>query len=110
MHFSPAHTRLATLSLAITLGFSIGCAKRNEPAKPPRSLRAPSMEEVLNSGPDLWGEASLKQPGGPSYEYFENLLPPMRYCDAPFRHYPITLGSPNSPIKARLVSNGSAIN
>ncbi|MGB7160289.1 MAG: hypothetical protein WBD40_19635 [Tepidisphaeraceae bacterium] len=111
MHFSAACARYAVLGLVITLLPATGCAKRNGSAKPPTSLGSPaSMEQVLDSGPDLWGEASLKQPGGPNYEYFENLLPPMRYVDAPFRHYPITLGAPGSPIKARLISNGSAIN
>ena len=65
---------------------------------------------MLAAGPDLWGEASLKLPDGPSYEYFVPLLPPMRYCDAPFRHYPITLSAPGAVTKARYVSNGSAIN
>ena len=96
-----------------------GCAKKNTPAPdktaagaalPPPPKGAASVAEALDAGVDLWGEASLKQPGGPSYEYFANLLAPMRYVDAPFRHYPLTLGAPHSPLKARLVSNGSAIN
>lgn len=99
-----------------TLMIAAGCAKPNgvaaeqHAAPPPPPKGTASVEEVLNSGVDLWGEASLKQPGGPSYEYFANLLAAMRYCDAPFRHYPLALGAPHSPIKARLISNGSAIN
>lgn len=52
----------------------------------------------------------MAQPGGPSYEYFEKLLPPLRYVNAAFRHYPIALCAPFSPFHARLVSNGSAVN
>jgi hypothetical protein len=69
-----------------------------------------TIDEVLASPRDLWGEASLEQPGGPSYEFFEPLLPPLRYCDAPFRHYPIVLSAPGAPVKARVISNGSMVN
>src|SRR5215217_4830724 len=72
--------------------------------------RAGSVNEVLQSNVDIWGEAALRQPGGPTYEHFEKLLPPLRYVDASFHHYPITLSAPSSPTKARLVSNGSAVN
>jgi hypothetical protein len=59
---------------------------------------------------DVWGEAALRQPDGPSYEFFRDLLPPLRYVNTAFRHYPIMLSAPLSVCKARLVSNGSAIN
>lgn len=75
---------------------------RNEPV--------PSLSEAISARHDLWGEAALRQPGGPSYEFFAKLLPPLRYVDAPFRHYPIVLSAPGSTGKARLVSNGSALN
>jgi hypothetical protein len=52
----------------------------------------------------------MRQPDGPSYDYFAKLLPPLRYVNAAFRHYPIVLSAPRSPVKARLVSNGSAVN
>src|SRR5690349_16533990 len=76
------------------------------------SVRAagPAPEEVIAAKTDLWGEAALRQPGGPSYEFFAGLLPPLRYVDADFRHYPIVLSAPGAPVKARLVSNGSAVN
>ncbi|HTL30880.1 MAG TPA: hypothetical protein VL282_16740 [Tepidisphaeraceae bacterium] len=74
------------------------------------STRAQTTQEVIDSKIDLWGEAALKQPGGPSYEYFAKLLPPLRYVDTDFLHYPIVLCAPGSTVKARLVSNGSAIN
>ena len=81
----------------------------DETYKPPAG--AATMEEVIRSGRDLWGEAALKQPGGPSYEYFAKLLPPLRYADPPLLHYPITLSAPGgAPVKARFISNGSAIN
>lgn len=73
-------------------------------------VNAQSVEQAADSGPDLWGEAALRQPGGPTYAFFEKLLPPLRYVDAEFHHYPITLSAPGNPTKARFVSNGSAIN
>jgi hypothetical protein len=72
--------------------------------------RLPSVQEMANSKQDVWGEASLRQPGGPSYEFFKDLLPPLRYVNTAFRHYPIVLSAPKARIKARWVSNGSAIN
>lgn len=67
-------------------------------------------EQAIASKIDLWGEAALKQPRGPTYAYFEKLLPPLRYVDADFRHYPIVMSAPGSLVKGRLVSNGSSIN
>src|SRR5688572_25881065 len=74
------------------------------------TARLATPQEVIDSKADLWGDAALKQRGGPSYEFFEKLLPPIRYVDADFRHYPIVLSAPGAPVKGRLVSNGSAIN
>src|SRR5438093_10784342 len=59
---------------------------------------------------DLWAQAAIRQPDGPSYEFFKDLLPPLRYVNTEFRHYPIVLGTPAGNIKARYVSNGSAVN
>jgi hypothetical protein len=70
----------------------------------------PALRNVLESGRDLWGEQAMKQPNGPSYDFFAGLLPPLRYCNAEFRQYPIVLSAPGAPVKARLVSNGSAVN
>src|SRR2546429_9652483 len=70
----------------------------------------PTLEDVLASRSDLWGEAALRQPDGPSYEFFEKLLPPPRYVNADFKYYPIALSAPNAKVKARLISNGSGIN
>ncbi len=52
----------------------------------------------------------MRQTNGPNYDFFANLLPPLRYVNASFRFYPIVLSAPNAPVKARLISNGSAIN
>ena len=52
----------------------------------------------------------MAQPNGASYEFFEPLLPPLRYVNADFHYYPIVLSAPNSKIKARLISNGSGVN
>jgi hypothetical protein len=71
---------------------------------------AATLEDVLAAKEDLWGLAAMQQSNGPSYEFFADLLPPLRYVNAQFRYYPIVLGAPGSVQKARLVSNGSAIN
>ncbi len=70
----------------------------------------PTLDEALASQRDLWGEAAIAQPNGPSYEFFAPLLPPPRYVNADFRHYPIVLSAPNAPVKARLIANGSGVN
>jgi hypothetical protein len=70
----------------------------------------PSVQEMAASRRDVWGEAALRQPDGPSYEFFKDLLPPLRYVNTAFRHYPIVLSAPGAAMKARWVSNGSAVN
>jgi hypothetical protein len=70
----------------------------------------PALEEALKSKLDVWGEAAMRQPNGPSYEFFAPLLPPPRYVNADFHYYPIILSAPNAAIKARLISNGSGVN
>ncbi|HEV2294760.1 MAG TPA: hypothetical protein VGR35_12975 [Tepidisphaeraceae bacterium] len=70
----------------------------------------PGVKAALAAKTDLWGELSMRQPNGPSYAFFEELLPPLRYVDTPFRHYPLALAAPLGPRKARVVSNGSGIN
>src|SRR5437016_10509245 len=70
----------------------------------------PSVQEMATSRQDVWGEEAVHQPGGPSYEFFKDLLPPLRYVNTAFRHYPIVLSAPLAPVKARWVSNGSAVN
>ena len=62
-----------------------GCASRTSQS----TERLATTQEAIGSRVDLWGEAALREPDGPSYEFFEKLLPPIRYVDADFRHYPV---------------------
>lgn len=61
----------------------------------------PPLEEAITATRDLWGEAALAQPNGPSYEFLAPLLPPPRYVNADFRHYPIILCPPARSRPAR---------
>ncbi len=70
----------------------------------------PTLDEALAAKTDVWGDAAMRQPDGASYAFFAHLLPPLRYVNADFRHYPIVLSAPVATKKARLISNGSAIN
>jgi hypothetical protein len=70
----------------------------------------PTPAEALQATRDVWGEAAMAQPNGASYEFFAPLLPPPRYVNADFRHYPIVLSAPRAKVKARLISNGSGVN
>ncbi|MEQ2007056.1 MAG: hypothetical protein ABMA26_09670 [Limisphaerales bacterium] len=69
-----------------------------------------TRDEALAAKLDLWGDAALRQTNGPTYEFFAPLLPPLRYVNADFHHYPIVLSAPGAPVKARLISNGSGVN
>ncbi|HKB02950.1 MAG TPA: hypothetical protein VKD90_12065 [Gemmataceae bacterium] len=70
----------------------------------------PSPREMAAAKEDVWGEAAIRHPDGPSYEFFKDLLPPLRYVNTAFKHYPIALCAPGHVVKARFVSNGSGIN
>ena len=98
---------LARLALLAVFPGGFGLAQLHG-AAPPASL--PPLETALASKLDLWGEAAMAQPNGASYAFFAPLLPPPRYVNADFRYYPIVLSAPNSPVKARLISNGSGVN
>lgn len=74
------------------------------------AAEVPSPSTMAQARDDVWGTASLHQPGGPSYEFFKGLLPPLRYVNTEFRHYPIMLSAPAGPVKARWISNGSGVN
>ncbi len=69
-----------------------------------------SPQQIIESKIDLLGEAALNQPGGPSLEFFADKLPPLRYVDALYKHYPIVLAGPRSLVKGKLLSNGAIIN
>src|SRR4051812_15641089 len=96
--------RLAA-ALAICVGFLRGL-----PAAQLLSGQTPSFEEAIAAREDVWGLAAMQQTNGASYEFFEKLLPPLRYVNAAFHYYPISLSAPNAPVKARLISNGSGLN
>jgi hypothetical protein len=68
------------------------------------------LQEALAASHDIWGELAMRQPNGPNFEFFAKRLPPLRYVNTEFRHYPILLSAPNAKYKARLTSNGSALN
>jgi hypothetical protein len=72
--------------------------------------KAASVQEMIDSATDAWGDAAMRQPNGASYEFFKDLLPPVRWVNAEFRDYPIVLSAPRAPQKVRLISNGGAIN
>jgi hypothetical protein len=69
-----------------------------------------TFSNAITSKRDAWGEAAMTQPNGPSYEFFESLLPPPRYVNSDFRYYPLVLSAPKAKVKARLISNGSGVN
>src|SRR6185369_17500931 len=53
-----------------------------------------SVKEMIDARTDVWGDAAMRQPNGASYEFFKDLLPPLRWVNAEFRHYPIVLSAP----------------
>jgi hypothetical protein len=91
--------------LVVVLGVSTVGVCFAEPPSFPKT-----KEEVIALREDVWAEAAIRQPGGPSYEFFRDLFPPLRYVNTAFRQYPIELSAPGAKVKARYVSNGSAIN
>ncbi|MCX6375028.1 MAG: hypothetical protein NTU88_03125, partial [Armatimonadetes bacterium] len=72
--------------------------------------KIPTVQEAIASKTDVWGDRAMKQPNGPSYEFFAKLMPPLRYVDTSFFHYPIVLSAPSGKVKGRFVSNGSMVN
>ncbi|MEI7567047.1 MAG: hypothetical protein WCJ10_04365, partial [Opitutaceae bacterium] len=102
-----------TIPRSSFLGLALACIAT--PQLPLQAATAPApilpnLETALAAKLDLWGEAAMAQPNGASYDFFAPLLPPPRYVNADFRYYPIVLSAPNSPVKARLISNGSGVN
>lgn len=101
VHYEPWEGKMVRVFLVILLLAMAVQAKAD--------IKSEVMKAV-NSKTDYWGEMAMKQPGGPSYEFFANLLPPLRYVDASFFQYPIVLSAPSAQVKARFVSNGSSVN
>src|SRR5262249_60242741 len=77
---------------------------------PPDPAPPAARRERGRASTGVGGEPPRRQPDGPSYEFFKDLLPPVRYVNTAFRHYPIVLSAPAAPVKARWVSNGGAVN
>jgi hypothetical protein len=103
--------RVCYLLLSVLLqGWPASSAPAEGKSIPRPSLSLPSLEEACTAKEDLWGLAAMRQTNGASYEFFEKLLPPLRYVNADFHYYPIVLSAPNAAVKARLISNGSGIN
>src|SRR5438045_4597293 len=100
--------RLVRLVLLFALGFSLPAIAAS--TRDAKIAAIPSLQEVVSARKDVWGELAMAQSNGPSYEFFENLLPPPRYVNADFRFYPLVLSAPNAKTKARLISNGSGVN
>jgi len=98
---------IAALMLAAPSGAS---AQEADTSAPPAKEPATVWERMLASARDVYGEEAMLRPNGASYDFFRDLLPPLRYVNAAFRHYPIVLGTTGGLHKPRLVSNGSAIN
>ncbi len=88
----------------LILAFIVGCEF------PSRAEKLPPLDKAVKSKADVYGEAAMREKNGASYEFFEKIMPPVRYVNADFRYYPIVLSAPNAEVKARLVSNGSALN
>ena len=55
-----------------------------------------NIDAVIEAGTDLLGEIALNQADGPTYEFFADLMPPLRYVNAAFRQYPLVLAAPRN--------------
>src|SRR2546430_16676791 len=91
---------LATLRVLSILTLAIALIAAN-----PARADLPTSQQVLDSEKEILGELALKEPGGPSYEFFSKLMPPLRYVDANFHHYPITLSAAGTLNYGRVVSH-----
>ena len=78
-----------------------------EPSSAPEEVA--TLDEVLAANRDLWGDAALKLEDGPTFEFFAELLPPLRYVNAAFREVPVLLADPRGGPKFRVARDGSAI-
>src|SRR5215210_2052171 len=97
------------ISVAVIVNSSNGEPQANSTAAPSSSKLA-TVQEMIDALTDVWGDAAMREPNGASYEFFKDLLPPLRWVNTEFRHYPIVLSAPRAAQKTRLVSNGSAVN
>ncbi len=99
---------IATLAFATAIATSRIVVAQSNAGMPSPALA--TVQEMIQSRTDVWGDAAMRQPNGASYDFVKDLLPPLRWVNTQFRHYPIVLSAPRAAQKVRLVSNGSAVN
>jgi hypothetical protein len=104
------HARIAFLVVGFVCTNELVAADATPPQYTAGKNGIASVEQALASKEDLWADEAMKLPGGPTYEFFKNLIPPLRYVEAPFRIYPIVLSAPGAAVKGRLLADGSQIN
>lgn len=109
--FAPRKRLVVIAVITLANLFPVWCwaADLTPVSRPAGANGLPPVGAIADSRTDIWGDAAMRQPNGASYEFFKNLLPPLRYVNAEFRHYPIVLCAPRSSRKVRLVGNGSAV-
>ncbi len=86
-------TALFVLGLIVT---TLGARAEPTPEnRGPLSVKRdlPSVQQMIEARTDVWGDAAREQPNGASYEFFANLLPPLRWVNTDFRHYPLVLSA-----------------
>jgi pimeloyl-ACP methyl ester carboxylesterase len=72
-------------AVAVVVGRAEQAATKTSGCAPPRATagHASRVERALRTHHDLWGNALLRAPDGPSYEAARRLLPPLLYARAP---------------------------
>jgi pimeloyl-ACP methyl ester carboxylesterase len=72
-------------ALAVVFGRAEQAATKSSGCAPPRATAGHTnrVERALRTHHDLWGNALLRAPDGPSYEAARRLLPPLLYARAP---------------------------
>ena len=98
------------VSIAVVLLFAFALLPSSFSANAAVANDLPTVQEMIAARTDVWGDAARRQPDGASYDFFKDLLPPLRWVNTDFRYYPIVLSAPRAAQKVRLVSNGSAVN
>ena len=76
---------IAVVVAALAGGQAETAATKTAACAPPRVTAAHTrrVEHALRTHHDVWGNALLNAPGGPSYEDAQRLLPPLLYARAP---------------------------
>ncbi|HVT28319.1 MAG TPA: hypothetical protein VHE81_09930 [Lacipirellulaceae bacterium] len=103
-------TSIAGFLVVATAIVPLSCYAAEKVARSESDRNLPGVNQMIDAHTDVWGDAAMRQPNGASYEFFKDLLPPIRWVNAEFHHYPIVLSAPRAARKVRLISNGSAVN